>query len=179
MSPAVRIRIRRMDLKDVEQVYAIDVLSFSLPWPERSYRFELTENRASRPWVAEWLEEDRPPRIVAMLVLWLLFDEAHIGTIAVHPDFRQYGIGRRLLAAALLNAIEGGATTSLLEVRRGNLSAQKLYEAFGFEVVNIRPRYYSDNGEDALLMTLNGLDPGALRRLLADRPGQPPAEVVA
>jgi len=68
---------------------------FSLPWPERSFRFELTENPVSCGWVAEV-----DGRIVAMLVLWFIIDEAHIATIAVHPDFRRQGIGEQILLHA-------------------------------------------------------------------------------
>ena len=73
--------IRRMTLEDVPTVHEIDTLSFSLPWPERSFQFELTENPVSRGWVAE-----SGGRIAAMLVLWLIVDEAHIATVATHPE---------------------------------------------------------------------------------------------
>jgi [ribosomal protein S18]-alanine N-acetyltransferase len=87
-------------------------------------------------------------------VIWLILDEAHVGTMAVHPDYRQRHIGQRILAEALAHARLCGATQALLEVRKTNIAAQKLYLSFGFEVVGLRRRYYEDNGEDALLMTL-------------------------
>lgn len=170
-----RVRFRPMRLEDVEPVYAIDVLSFSLPWSERAYRYEVTENQNSRSWVVEALNAQGQARIVGMLVAWLVLDEAHIATIAVHSDFRRMGLGRRLLALALLDAAERGALQALLEVRRGNLGAQQLYRQFGFEVVGMRPRYYVDNQEDALLMTLAAIDSTLLRSLAADRPGEPPS----
>lgn len=145
--------IRRMTLQDVPAVHEIDRLSFSLPWPERSFRFEVSENPVSRGWVAEV-----DGQVVAMLVLWLTVDEAHIATIATHPDFRQQGIGERLMVAALQSAREEGARTAFLEVRAGNLAAQNLYRKYGFVVSGRRPAYYKDNGEDALLMTLENLD---------------------
>ncbi len=145
--------LRRMTLADVPAVHEIDVLSFSLPWPERSFKFEVTENPVSRGWVAEV-----DGRIAAMLVLWLVVDEAHIATIATHPDFRRQGIGEKLMIAALVAAREEGATRSFLEVRAGNLGAQALYKKYGFVVDGIRPKYYKDNNEDAILMSLNGLD---------------------
>jgi len=88
-----------------------------------------------------------------MLVLWLIIDEAHVATIATHPDFRRQGIGRKLLFHALMAAKAEGARTALLEVRVSNLAAQEMYRKFGFVEVNRRPHYYSDNGEDAILMT--------------------------
>jgi ribosomal-protein-alanine N-acetyltransferase len=139
--------VRRMTLDDVEQVVAIDQVSFSLPWPERTFRYEVAENSASRPWVV-----DVDGRVVAMLVVWFIIDEAHIATIATHPDFRRQGLGRKLLVHALKAAKEEGARTALLEVRKSNDEAQEMYRKLGFVEVNRRTQYYSDNGEDAILM---------------------------
>lgn len=162
----VELRFRRMQIEDVEQVYAIDVLSFSLPWSERSYRYEVNENQNSRNWVAEAVDARGHTQIVAMIVVWLILDEAHIATIAIHPDFRHRGIGRRLLAIALVHAAEHGATQSFLEVRRGNLNALALYQQFGYEVVGVRTGYYQDNHEDALLMTLDPIRVEFLREFV-------------
>lgn len=159
------LTLRRMKVGDVPQVYALDRMSFSLPWPERSYRYEVEENEHSRPWVIED-SSVIPARIVGMIVVWLILDEAHVATLAVHPDYRRRGIGQRLLANALLGAQKEGATLSYLEVRRTNSAAQALYERFGFQVDGVRPRYYVDNGEDAILMSLRPLDPQRLTALL-------------
>jgi len=153
---------RRMAVADVKAVHAIDTRSFSLPWTERSFLFEVTENQNSLPWVAEWVEAGAR-RVVAAVVVWLIVDEAHVGTIAVEPEFRRRGIGRRLLVRALLDALSRGAQTAMLEVRRGNQAARQLYEEMGFHEVGVRPRYYSDNGEDAILMNLDALDEAGLR----------------
>jgi ribosomal-protein-alanine N-acetyltransferase len=152
--------VRQMRLEDVPQVHAIDLLSFSMPWTERSYRYELTENPNSSPWVAEL-----GGKVVGLIVIWLILDEAHIGTIAVHTDYRRQGIARRLLATTLIEMSKRGAMQALLEVRRSNLPAQKLYQEFGFQVVGFRPRYYRDNGEDALLMSLLSIDVNRLQQL--------------
>ncbi len=149
----MNIAFRRMALEDVPAVHEIDMLSFSLPWPERSFRFEIAENPASRGWVAE-----ADGRVAAMLVLWLIVDEAHIATIATHPDFRRQGIGERLLIEALEAARTEGAGRAFLEVRAGNLGAQALYQKYGFVVDGVRPRYYKDNNEDAVLMSLTRLE---------------------
>jgi len=148
----VNVAIRRMTLEDVPIVHEIDTLSFSLPWPERSFHFELTENPVSRSWVAEF-----GGRIAAMLVLWLIIDEAHIATLATHPDFRRQGIGEQLMIAALLSARAEGAARAFLEVRAGNAAALALYGKYGFVVAGERPRYYKDNNEDAILMNLEDL----------------------
>lgn len=152
------IRLREMKIDDVERVHAIDQLSFSLPWSERSFRFELTENRNSSVWVAEIDgEEGAPPVVIGMIVVWIVLDEAHIATLAVHPDCRKLGAGRRLLTHGLRASAERGAQIAYLEVRKSNLAAQALYESFAFEVVGERKRYYKDNQEDALLMTLHDI----------------------
>ncbi|HKY52993.1 MAG TPA: ribosomal protein S18-alanine N-acetyltransferase [Anaerolineales bacterium] len=145
--------IRKMILDDMEQVIAIDRMSFSLPWPERSFRFELTDNPASRCWVAEM-----DGKLVGMIVAWLIVDEVHVATIATHPDFRRQGIAKRLLSHALRELRNEGAQSSFLEVRASNFAAQDMYRKFGYEQSGIRPRYYRDNDEDALLMTLESLN---------------------
>jgi len=139
--------IRRMTLDDIEQVVAIDQVSFELPWPERTFRYEVAENSVSRPWVV-----DVAGRVVAMIVVWLIIDEAHVATFATHPDFRRQGFGEKLLVHALKTAKEEGALTAMLEVRPSNDAAQEMYRKLGFIEVNRRTQYYSDNGEDAILM---------------------------
>lgn len=150
--------IRKMIAHDLEQVIAIDQVSFSLPWPQRSFQFELTDNLASRCWVAEL-----DGRIVAMIVSWFIIDELHVATIATHPEFRGRGIGKKLLVHALLSAKKEGAVKSFLEVRASNVVAQNMYRTLGFVEDGRRKEYYKDNNEDAILMSLNGLDhlPGA------------------
>ena len=148
----MKLVIRKMTLEDVPSVIELDQKSFSLPWPERSFRFELTANPASRCWVAEL-----DGKLVGMIVIWLVIDEAHVATIATHPDFRRKGIGTKLLSHALRQMIEEGARSSFLEVREHNVGAQEMYRKFGYEVSGRRPRYYRDNNEDAILMNLDSL----------------------
>jgi [ribosomal protein S18]-alanine N-acetyltransferase len=95
--------------------------------------------------------------VSAMIVSWLIIDELHIATFAAHRDFRRQGIGSRLLVAALADGRRLGAKRAILEVRETNLEAQAMYRKFGFEVTGRRPGYYRDNGETALLMTLEQL----------------------
>jgi len=135
-------------------------MSFSLPWPERSFRFELTDNPASRCWVAEV-----DGRVVGMIVVWLLVEEAHVATLATHPDLRRQGIAKKLLSHALRYLIDEGAQTSFLEVRASNIAAQEMYRKFGYEESGRRRRYYKDNDEDAILMNLDSLK---VERLMSD-----------
>lgn len=163
MIATVAINIRPMRIDDVEQVCSIDRQSFALPWPDNAYSHELKENPAARLWVAEDIQISGDSKIVGIIVMWLVLDEAHIATLAVHPGFRREGIGKRLLVVALQDAIRNGARQALLEVRANNQAAQALYRQFGFEVVGRRPRYYRDNQEDALLMTLANLSEAVFR----------------
>jgi ribosomal-protein-alanine N-acetyltransferase len=146
------LHIRKMTLEDIPVVVQLDQISFSLPWPERSFRFELTDNPASRCWVAEV-----EGRVVGMVVGWLLVDEMHIATIATHPDHRRRGVASKLLIHILMQAMGEGAHSSFLEVRESNAAAQELYRRFGYEVTGRRKRYYRDNDEDAILMNLSSL----------------------
>jgi [ribosomal protein S18]-alanine N-acetyltransferase len=157
-SPIVSINIRPMLENDLERVHEIDGLSFSAPWPPSSYRFELNENPASHSWVAEAHLPDGKTVVVGMVVVWLIVDEAHIATLAVHPEFRGRSIARKLLQNALRECVAWGACMATLEVRERNGAAQALYRDFGFDIVGRRPHYYIDNNEDALIMTLEDMD---------------------
>jgi ribosomal-protein-alanine N-acetyltransferase len=155
--------VRPMEERDLSQVQAIDQMSFSLPWPASAYRYELFHNLNSIQHVAE--SGQPKPRVVAMIVVWVILDEAHIATLAVHPDYRQHGIARQLIFSALQSAFQKGARQATLEVRSGNQAAISLYKGLEFEIVGNRPRYYKDNQEDALIMTVSSLDDGYLNRL--------------
>lgn len=144
--------IRTMIIDDIPVVIELDKMSFSLPWPERSFRFELTDNPASRCWIAEV-----DGRIVGVIVVWLLMGEAHVATLATHPNYRRQGIAKKLLAHALQHLAGEGAQSSFLEVRAGNIAAQEMYRKFGYKESGRRRHYYKDNDEDAILMKLDSL----------------------
>ena len=150
-----------MRLDDLPAVHAIELASFTAPWPPHAYRSELESNR-----LAHYLVVRAGDRLAAYGGMWLMVDEAHITTFAVHPAWRRQRIGERLLLAFLDLAVERGAHEATLEVRLSNLPARKLYEKYGFRPVGLRPRYYSDNQEDALIMTTSPLDdPAMLARI--------------
>ena len=153
-----------MEPRDLPRVIELDQLSFTLPWPESAFIFEIEKNPAARCWVAETPGD--APVIVGMIVVWLIMDEIHIATLAIDPTQRRLRVGQRLLAFALTNGIENGATKSLLEVRAGNVAARALYRKFGYEEVGVRKKYYSDNGEDAILMNLDPIDTQLLKSFL-------------
>jgi ribosomal-protein-alanine N-acetyltransferase len=170
--PPVRIVIEPMRLDDLAAVHAIELASFSAPWPPHAYRSELESNR-----LAHYLVARAGDAVAAYGGMWLMVDEAHITTFAVHPTWRRQRIGERLLLAFLDLATERGAHEATLEVRLSNLAARKLYEKYGFRPVGLRPRYYSDDHEDALIMTTSPLADAEMRarieRLRADLDASP------
>jgi ribosomal-protein-alanine N-acetyltransferase len=148
------IKIRRMTMSDLEDVVRIDQTSFSLPWSKNNFIFELNENKTSRCYVACVGNDEK---IVGLLVMWLIVDEAHVATIAVDEDFRKMGVAETMLRHALFECVSDGAIEATLEVRTTNLNAQNLYAKLGFVVVAERPNYYSDTKEGALIMTLKDI----------------------
>jgi len=163
------LRIDPMRIDDIPAVHAIESASFPTPWPPYAFRGELETNRMAR-----YLVVRASGRVVAYAGIWLMVDEAHVTTFAVLPAYRRRGIGGRLLCEVIELSAALGATVVTLEVRLSNAAARQLYQRFGFRPVGVRPRYYSDNGEDALIMTTERLDlPDmlALRAQLAERYG--------
>jgi [ribosomal protein S18]-alanine N-acetyltransferase len=163
--PPVKVLIEPMRLGDLEAVHRIELASFSSPWPANAYRSELETNR-----LASYLVARIDGEVIAYGGMWLMVDEAHITTFAVHPSWRRQRIGERLLLAFLDLAIARQAREATLEVRLSNISARRLYEKYGFRPVGLRPRYYSDNGEDALIMTTEPInEPRFRQRMEAHR----------
>ncbi len=178
--------LRHMRLEDIPQVVKIDEVAFPNPWSPRTYQFEISNrdtsqmlvmemsNPAPRPtdgWrgrVQRLLRSKIPDIIIGYGGCWLIAGEAHISTIAVHPDYRGQGLGELLLAGMLQRGIYLGGEYSVLEVRASNSTAQALYEKYEYKVVGRRKAYYRDNSEDALLMEVRPLD-AAYRQRLAQR----------
>jgi ribosomal-protein-alanine N-acetyltransferase len=159
--PPVAVIVDRMTVDDLPAVHEIERASFSTPWPAHAYRQELERNRLAHYLVARYDDQ-----VVGFAGIWLLVDEAHITTFATRPGWRRLGIGERLLIAALELAESRGASEATLEVRPSNTAARSLYEKYGFRVVGVRPRYYSDNNEDALIMTTDSLESRQMRARL-------------
>ena len=153
-----RINFRPMRKDDLDSVLVIDRLSFSMPWPESAYLHDLKKNPDALLWVAEEISPISETKVVGMIDVWMILDEAHIATLAVHPDYRGKGIASSLLEVLLVEAFKRGARRAMLEVRASNYQAQSLYKYYGFEVVHQRRRYYRNNNEDALLMNLENLE---------------------
>lgn len=169
-------RVAPMRVQDVDAVMQIELAAFSAPWSARAYEYELHHNASAHYFVAfaqndaapitrlafwqRWIKKMRGQSapngkapIVGYAGFWMMTDEAHISTIASHPDWRRRGIGELLLLAMIEAAAEQNARVLTLEVRVSNQDAQVLYRKHGFNIVGERKHYYSDNQEDALIMT--------------------------
>lgn len=105
-------------------------------------------------------------RRVGYLGLWFVLDEAHVTSVAVRPDVRRQGVARQLMLAAYDAALARECILLTLEVRASNVAAQQLYQTFGLHKAGVRKHYYSDNREDAWLMTVEGIDTPAFREQL-------------
>lgn len=156
------LSVEPMRMGDVAAVLEIERLSFSSPWPAYAFEQELTANR-----MAHYVVARSGGRVVGFAGIWLMVDEGHITTFGVHPDHRRQGVGRRLLLRLAELAIELRSVRMTLEVRVSNLPAQALYRSFGFRVAGRRVAYYSDDGEDALVMTTPDLGDAALQAAIA------------
>jgi len=117
--------------------------------------------------MARYLVARAVERVVGFGGIWLMVDEAHITTFGVHPEWRRRGVGRQLLLALAQLSVEMRAARMTLEVRAGNQAAQELYRRFGFIVAGRRARYYTDDGEDALVMTTPALAGPQMQMILA------------
>lgn len=136
--------------KDLEAIWAIEQASFSHPWTRAMFQEEL----ARIPSTLYVLKEVPGKRVLGYSCFWSLSGELQLVNIAVHPDLRGQGLGGKLLNHLLLEAESRETEKIFLEVRPSNRTAIGLYERLGFKVLYRRPRYYTPEGEDALVMVL-------------------------
>ena len=178
MVTLTRYALRPMTEADITQVAEIEAQSFPTTWPRTAYRRELANRLARYLVLVDRSANNEPPRepenqrksffsifrrkpaqeptsdyIVGYVGLWLMVDQAHVVAIAVREEYRRHGLGELLLAESVDAALANGQESVTLEVRRSNESAQALYEKFRFLKVGVRRKYYTDNKEDALIMT--------------------------
>lgn len=143
------IQIRPMSLADLKTVMEIEPIAFgSHHWSHQSFINEL--NNSTGNYFVAFRKDDE--QLIAYSGFWLLDDEAHITTLAVHPAFRRQHIGERLLIHDIIQAQKCGAGRLTLEVRASNEHAQNLYFKYGFKNLGARRSYYQDNAEDALVL---------------------------
>jgi ribosomal-protein-alanine N-acetyltransferase len=172
--------IEPMTLEDLPEVHAVEVQSVPTPWPISAYRRELNNPAGNYYVVCRWRSPDgaaverpepRPQRgflpflhrqpdgpapaapIVGFAGMWVQLDEAHVTIIGVAPSHRGRGVGEFIFTHLIDEALRRGATWITLEVRVSNHRAQALYNKYGFAVQGTRRHYYSDDGEDAYVMS--------------------------
>lgn len=138
--------IRPLVKEDLDELMEIERVSFPTPWSKESYVAEL-ENDFSL-----YLAACYQGRLVGYAGMWLIVDEGHVTNIAVHPDFRQRGLGVKLLQELMRLAAQRDIKGITLEVRPSNTPALRLYRKMGFVPNGIRKGYYTDSGEDAIVM---------------------------
>lgn len=150
--------IRKAALMDVRAIFAIEKESFPTPWSRWTFLAELTQPISHFLVIGPAPPE--PWKVWGYVVFWVVAEEMHLLNLAVRPDQRRNGIARVLLSEALEHSRTQGATVAWLEVRPSNTAARALYESFGFKEVGLRPGYYDDTKEDAILLALFWKDEG-------------------
>ncbi|OEH85256.1 ribosomal-protein-alanine N-acetyltransferase [Desulfuribacillus stibiiarsenatis] len=140
-----------MTFADIPYVFDIESTVFSLPWSEAAFYNELTDNQLAKYYVLE-AKDTKSSTIIGYIGIWLILEEAHITTIAVKPEYQGQGLGCLLLETIMKECKAMGVQRMTLEVRVSNQAARKMYIKYGFVENGIRKKYYSDNGEDAIIM---------------------------
>jgi ribosomal-protein-alanine N-acetyltransferase len=133
---------------DLNDVVALEAAAFTNPWSRDTLERDLQNTDVVRLYVLE----DVGRRLIGFCGCWFVFDELHINTLAVTDQFRRRGHATRLLRFVLAEAAAAGIARATLEVRRSNVAALRLYDQFGFEVRGVRPGYYTQPVEDALIL---------------------------
>ena len=153
-SPRSPFLIRRMTREDLPAVMELEKASFRNPWS-----LELIQRELGHDWsIILLLEEPLPEggrRLLGISIFWIVHDEVHVLNVATAPEHRRRGVGRALMDATLAEGRARKCCLATLEVRRSNEPAIQLYKAFGFRPVGVRPNYYVDEGEDAIVMVLD------------------------
>lgn len=144
----MNVTIRRMEKSDVDDVVKLEELSYGEHhWSKESFYNELSNNLAHY-----YCAVDEEDKLLAYTGCWHIFDEAHITTLSVHPDFRKKGIAQKLIFRLIDDCYKNKIKYITLEVRESNVPAISLYEKNGFKSIGTRKGYYQDNNENALIM---------------------------
>jgi len=160
-----QLRFFPMRIADLDQLMAIEQYSFPTPWKREMYEHDLTENKHSRFYVIKRADTDE---LAAYIGSWFIADEVHIGTIATKAEYRGWRLAEQLVAYTALQGLNEGMSYIILEVRTNNGPAIRLYERMGFVRVGMRKGYYTDTGEDAILMTCAELNLLATRLMVEE-----------
>lgn len=155
-----------MTADDIRAVMRIESLSFTSTWPPSAFASELASNKLAHYFVGR-IGDPVHGELVAYGGIWVILEDSHITTLAVHPDWRSKRYGEEMLVHLLHEAIASNASWITLEARESNVVAQRLYRKYGFTNVSKRRAYYSDNGEDAVVMWAGNLRGTLYRNRLA------------
>jgi len=147
-----RLEIEPMRKDDVPVVIDIESVSFRTSWPANAFVNEISENKLAHYFVGRI-----DGKIVAYGGIWVILEDSHITTIAVHPEYRRRGLGEQMLIHLIDEAMARGASWITLEVRESDDVPQRLYRKYGFTNVSVRRAYYSDNNENAIVMWAGNL----------------------
>jgi ribosomal-protein-alanine N-acetyltransferase len=169
-----QLALELMREQDVGTVQEIERDIFATPWPRNAYYRELA-SRSSAHYIVLRQEDivERParassseldPTIIGYGGMWRMYDEAHVTTIGVRRDLHHRGYGRIIFAGLVQAAYDMGAKWVTLEVRTSNDNAVRMYEGFSFKVIGRRKGYYTDNGEDAIVMWSDSIHSPRFRR---------------
>jgi ribosomal-protein-alanine N-acetyltransferase len=156
------VLVDAMRIDDMEAVLRIDRLSFPVPWMPAAFSTELSNRSAC------YIVARSEGVVIGFGGAWIIMDEIHVTTLAVDPEHRGRRIGERLLRALLEEGIRRRASRATLEVRQTNRVARQLYHKFGFYEAAVRKSYYTDNGENAIVMWADNIHAAAYANLLAD-----------
>lgn len=143
----VNVTLHEMELNDLDDIMAIEKDAFTTPWSRNAFKTEITENL-----LAKYIVAEVEGRVVGYAGIWLILDEGHITNIAVSKDSRGQGIGNYLVMGLIDFCKKSKIYNMTLEVRESNIVAQNLYKKYGFLDCGIRPNYYSDDHENAMIM---------------------------
>ncbi len=195
-APPLPFTVASMTLADIPAAMAVEHASYSMTWPAKAYDYELQNNDLAHYFVLRTILA-QPPQcdiqlssrfggqpsavsgltakthasctIIGIAGFWLMADEIHISTIAVYPAWRGLGLGEWLLLHLFEAGLALGGIIATLEVRPSNQVALALYQKYGFEQVGRRRHYYSDNNEDALILTTPALTSPDYQAMLTQR----------
>ena len=142
----MELTTREIKEEDIEDILEIEEEAFTTPWSEEAFKSEIKNN------LAHYLVVEIDGRIVGYGGVWLIIDEAHITNIAVLQEYKGKGIGNKILMGLIKYSTKLGIKNMTLEVRESNFVARRLYEKHGFVSYGIRPKYYIDDNEDAIIM---------------------------
>lgn len=145
----MKFLIREMKEEDIDKVFEIETACFPIPWSKKAFIDEIKKNK-----FAVYVVACKDDKIVGYGGMWIVMNEGHITNIAVHPDYRRMKAATGIVNTLIKIANHNNVDYMTLELRAGNKSAYELYKKFGFRPEGVRKGYYSNDGEDAIIMNI-------------------------